>query len=182
MLPLWSGYPDTRDRRSRRRFVVGALVAAAAAFSILLLDPNPLHGGGRRSSTTPSATSSAAPRRSRSGTGGSTTRRAFPTCTGSRTPSRLALVLGALALYRWPRRRSPLQIAAFTGALLVGFEMVLTHWFYLYLPWFFPFVAFAVLAPRTAEAAVPVAEEEEGHEEHEELVSDTAFWPRPAPS
>jgi hypothetical protein len=24
---------------------------------------------------------------------------------------------------------------------------VLTHWFYLYIPWFFPFVAFAVLAP-----------------------------------
>jgi hypothetical protein len=38
-------------------------------------------------------------------------------------------------------------MAAFTGALLVGFEMVLTHWSYLYLPWFFPFVAFAVLAP-----------------------------------
>ena len=24
---------------------------------------------------------------------------------------------------------------------------MLTHWFYLYIPWFFPFVAFAVLAP-----------------------------------
>ena len=45
-------------------------------------------------------------------------------------------------------------MAAFTGALLVGFEVVLTHWSYLYLPWFFPFVAFAVLAPRTAEALV----------------------------
>jgi hypothetical protein len=32
--------------------------------------------------------------------------------------------------------------------VLVGFELVLTHWFYLYLPWFFPFVAFALLAPR----------------------------------
>ena len=57
-----------------------------------------------------------------------------------------ALVLGAIALYRWPRRRTPLQMAAFTGALLVGFELILTHWFYLYLPWFFPFVAFALLA------------------------------------
>ena len=74
----------------------------------------------------------------------------------------LALLVGAIALYRWPRHRSPLQIAAFTGALLVGFEMVLTHWFYLYLPWFFPFVAFAVLAPaRRAEATVPVVEEQE---------------------
>ena len=32
-------------------------------------------------------------------------------------------------------------LAAFTAALLIGFELVLTHWFYLYLPWFFPFVA-----------------------------------------
>ena len=30
--------------------------------------------------------------------------------------------------------------------LLVGFELVLTHWFYLYLPWFFPFAAIALLA------------------------------------
>jgi hypothetical protein len=29
---------------------------------------------------------------------------------------------------------------------LIGFELVLTHWFYLYIPWFFPFVAVAVLA------------------------------------
>ena len=60
----------------------------------------------------------------------------------------VALVGGALALAWLPRRRSPLQMAALTGAVLVGFELVLTHWFYLYIPWFFPFVAFAFLAPR----------------------------------
>ena len=57
------------------------------------------------------------------------------------------LVVGALALGWWPRRRSPLRMAAFTGAVLVGFELVLTHWSYLYLPWFFPFVAMALIAP-----------------------------------
>ena len=56
------------------------------------------------------------------------------------------LVVGAVALVFVPRRKSPLQLAALTGALLIGFELVLTHWFYLYIPWFFPFVAFAVLA------------------------------------
>ena len=35
--------------------------------------------------------------------------------------------------------------------MLIGFEIVLTHWFYLYVAWFFPFVAFAVLAPATDE-------------------------------
>jgi hypothetical protein len=70
------------------------------------------------------------------------------------------LVAGALAAGLWPRRKSPLQLAALTGALLVGFELVLTHWFYLYLPWFFPFAAFALLAPITAELpeTVPVTD------------------------
>jgi len=44
--------------------------------------------------------------------------------------------------------------------LLIGFEIVLTHWFYLYLPWFFPFVALVVLsaerAPVSAEVPEPV--------------------------
>ena len=65
----------------------------------------------------------------------------------------MLLVVGALALWRWPRRRSPLQLAAFTAAVLIGFELVLTHWFYLYLPWFFPFVAIALLSPAPAGAS-----------------------------
>jgi hypothetical protein len=28
---------------------------------------------------------------------------------------------------------------------VIGFELVLTHWFYLYIPWFFPFVIFPLL-------------------------------------
>jgi hypothetical protein len=38
-------------------------------------------------------------------------------------------------------------MAALTGAVLIGFELVLSHWFYLYLQWFFPFVALALGAP-----------------------------------
>jgi hypothetical protein len=53
-----------------------------------------------------------------------------------------------------PRRKSLLQLAALTAAVLIGFELVLTHWFYLYIPWFFPFVAFAVLARRDRTAPV----------------------------
>ena len=57
-----------------------------------------------------------------------------------------ALVIAAVAFALVPRRKSPLQLAALTAVLLIGFEVVLTHWFYLYLPWFFPFAAFALLA------------------------------------
>ena len=56
------------------------------------------------------------------------------------------LVVGAAAAAFFPSRKTPLQLAALTGALLIGFELVLTHWFYLYIPWFFPFVAFALVA------------------------------------
>ena len=46
-----------------------------------------------------------------------------------------------------PRRKGPLELAALTAALLIGFELVLTHWFYLYIPWFLPFVALALFLP-----------------------------------
>jgi hypothetical protein len=63
------------------------------------------------------------------------------------------LVAAALVFALVPRRKTPLQLAALTGVLLLGFELVLTHWSYLYIPWFFPFVAYATLAP-----AEPVSE------------------------
>ncbi len=71
------------------------------------------------------------------------------------------LVVGSLALAWVPRRRSPLRMAALTGAVLVGFELVLTHWFYLYLPWFFPFVALALIAPLPGDAQETKDEEDE---------------------
>ena len=44
-------------------------------------------------------------------------------------------------------RKAPLELAALTAALLVGFELVLTHWSYLYIPWFLPFVLLALFLP-----------------------------------
>jgi hypothetical protein len=79
----------------------------------------------------------------------------------------VVLVLGALLAAIRPRRKSPLQLAALTAALLIGFEIVLTHWFYLYIPWFFPFAAFVALAPRER----PAAPAEPRPEEMRELVT-----------
>ena len=73
-----------------------------------------------------------------------------------------ALLVGAVAVYFVPRRKSPLQLAALTAALLLGFELVLTHWFYLYVPWFFPFAALALLVP-VATAPQRAEEPEEAH-------------------
>jgi hypothetical protein len=68
----------------------------------------------------------------------------------------------------YPRRRSPLQLAALTAALLIGFELVLTHWSFLYIPWFAAFAIFAVVAPSRSE---PVEPESAVDAERRELVA-----------
>jgi hypothetical protein len=55
------------------------------------------------------------------------------------------VVLAALLVLRWPRRLDLVQWAAISAALLIGFELVLTHWFYLYIPWFLPLVILVVV-------------------------------------
>jgi hypothetical protein len=159
VLPLWAGYPNGRDLRSKLRFLIGLVLASLAAFSVLLFAPNPADNfvvfvrhtfGYQFGRDSPFSLWDWRQYHAKG----------LPDLHILQHVLQAALVLGALALYRWPRHRSPLQIAAFTGALLVGFEAVLTHWSYLYLPWFFPFVAYAVVAPRRAEKPAPVEVEE----------------------
>ncbi|MEK7816831.1 MAG: glycosyltransferase family 87 protein [Actinomycetota bacterium] len=56
-------------------------------------------------------------------------------------------VLAALAVgaYFWPPRKNLIQVAAASAALIVGFQIMQTHWFYLYIPWFFPLALIALL-------------------------------------
>ena len=56
-----------------------------------------------------------------------------------------------------PREKGPLELAALTAALLLAFELSLTHWSYLYLPWVAPFVLLALLLPRDGEPATVAA-------------------------
>jgi hypothetical protein len=51
-----------------------------------------------------------------------------------------------------PRTKGPLELAALTAALLLAFELSLTHWSYLYLPWIVPFVLLALFLPRSGRA------------------------------
>lgn len=164
--PLWATYPELkRSRRTGLKFAGGFAIATAASFWVLLLEPNPLHAARKFWDRT------------------------IPTQIDRHSPFSLwdwaqyhaagvpdlhivqqvlevALVAGAIAAAFFPRQKSPLQLAALTGALLIGFELVLTHWFYLYLPWFFAFVAYAVLAaePRAEEATVAETDERPSRE------------------
>ncbi|MDH3226518.1 MAG: DUF2029 domain-containing protein [Thermoleophilia bacterium] len=64
-------------------------------------------------------------------------------------PAQIALIalfiLGALALARWPRRLDLLQMIALSGVMIIALELTLSHWFYLYIPWFLPFALVALL-------------------------------------
>jgi hypothetical protein len=71
-------------------------------------------------------------------------------------PLRVAILAGtgvlAIALAFVPRRKSLLQVAALSAALLIGVQITLHHWFYLYIVWFFPLMLVALaLLERTEE-------------------------------
>ena len=151
--PMWLTYPGpVRRPRPAFAFAGGFLVATVAAFWILFFDGHPIQAAQTFYDRTVKT---------------QITRespfslwdwaqyhaRGIPDLHVVQWVLEGLLVLGAVVTAFFPSRKSPLQLAALTGALLIGFELVLTHWFYLYIPWFFPFVAFAVLA-RGRETAV----------------------------
>ena len=145
--PLWAAYPDGLRPRTVARFAGGFLAVSLASFSLLLLEPDVLHAARAFAERTFSW---------QLGRGspfslwdwGAYHAAGIPDLKAVQWVLQGALVAAALGLAVFPRgRRSPLQLAALTGALLVGFEIVLTHWSWLYLPWVLPFAAIALLAP-----------------------------------
>jgi hypothetical protein len=70
------------------------------------------------------------------------------------TVTKFLAVAFALALFFWPRRRSPVQLAALAAATLIAIQVTSNHWFYPYAVWFAPLVLIAVFAaqrgPETA--------------------------------
>jgi hypothetical protein len=158
VVPLWSSYPRALERRSLLRFGAGFLAASAAAFSILLLEPEVGHAarlafdrtlGWQLGRDSPFSIWD----------WGQYHADGIPDLAVAQKIVIALVVALALALAVVPWRRTPLAFAALTAALLIGFQLTLTHWFYLYIPWFFPFVALAVLAPIPARPATIVEPE-----------------------
>jgi len=57
-----------------------------------------------------------------------------------------------LAVGVFPRgERSIVQVAALGAAIIIGLQMAITYWFYLYIVWFFPLVIVALAAAHPAE-------------------------------
>jgi len=63
-------------------------------------------------------------------------------------PLRIALLaltgLASLAFALVPRRKSIVQLAALSAALLILLQLTLHHWFYLYIVWFYPLLLIAL--------------------------------------
>src|SRR5262245_6690473 len=147
LVPLWGSYPEARRLSGKGAVAGGFAVATAAAFSILLLEPSTAHAarafwhrtfGWQIGRDSPFSIWG----------WGQYHAAGIPDLGAFQQPAIGLLVAGAIACYFGPRRKTPLQLAALTAAVLIGFELTLTHWFYLYIPWFFPFVAFVLLAAR----------------------------------
>jgi len=147
LLPLWASYPDSRRFSGKALFAGGFAATTVAAFSILLLEPDPAHAarvfwdrtfGWQVGRDSPFSIWG----------WGQYHAEGIPDLGFLQQVAIGLLVLGSVACYFVPRRKTPLQLAALSAALLIGFELTQTHWMYHYIPWFFPFVAFVVLAPR----------------------------------
>jgi hypothetical protein len=74
-------------------------------------------------------------------------------------PIRVAILAAtgilAIALAFVPRKKSLLQVAALGAALMLGVELTLHHWFYLYIVWFFPLMLIALCLLEPTEEPEP---------------------------
>jgi hypothetical protein len=153
VVPLWATYPRP-SLGGVVRFTLFFLLATLAAFGIVLLEPDPLHAvrvfwdrtlGFQLERNSPFSLWD----------WGQYHARGIPDL----HVAQLVLQAGVLVLAGVaavvPARKGPLELAALTAAILLGFELVLTHWFYLYLPWVLPFFVLALFLPRTTSRSNP---------------------------
>ena len=155
LAPLWLTYPDGLRRRTAARFVAAFAVASLAVFSIFLLEPSVVEAGrtfvDRTLGFQLDRDSPFSP-----WDWGQYHARGIPDLSLVQRGLELAVLALAGVVAVIPERKGPLELAALTAAVLLGFELVLTHWSYLYIPWFLPFVLLALfLPPRSAAEPAP---------------------------
>jgi hypothetical protein len=85
---------------------------------------------------------------------------------GVQSAVQIAAVVLAFTLAVIPRRQDLVGLAASCAAVLVAVQLGIDHWFYLYIPWFFPLVMLALLGaravPRIEARPVPAPAEASG--------------------
>jgi hypothetical protein len=74
---------------------------------------------------------------------------------GVQSAVQVAAIMLALALAALPRRSGVVGLAAACAAIVIAVQLGVEHWFYLYIPWFFPLVMIALLGVRPGPARRP---------------------------
>jgi hypothetical protein len=145
LAPLWATYPGLDVRRAAR-FAAAFVAVTLVAFSVLLLEPD-LRDAVRAFWDRTVAYQSARDSPFSLWGWGQYHAEGIPDL-GFVQPALAAFAVGlALLVALVPRRKGPVELAALTASVLLAFQLTLTHWFYLYLPWVFPFVALWLLLP-----------------------------------
>jgi hypothetical protein len=147
LAPLWLTYPNGLQRRTALRFAASFVAASLIVFAVLLLEPS-LRDAGRTfvdrtlrfqlDRGSPFSPWDWAQYHARG----------IPDLAAVQLIVQVAVLALAGVVAAVPVRKGPLELAALTAAVLLGFELALTHWSYLYIPWFLPFVLLALLLPR----------------------------------
>ena len=144
--PLWATYPVLEVRRVLR-FAAAFLVATVAAFSILLLEPS--FWDALRTFWERTIGFQAGRNSPFSVWGwGQYHAEGIPDLGVLQPAVAVLAVVLAVVVALVPRRKGLVELAALTAAVLVAFQLTLTHWFYLYLPWVVPFVLLWLLLPQ----------------------------------
>ena len=149
LAPLWASYPKL-DLGRLARFAAAFVVATLVSFVILLLEPSLWEAirtfwdrtvGFQVGRDSPFSLWG----------WGQYHAEGIPDL-GFLQPVLAVLAVGVAVVAAFvPREKGPIELAALTAAILVAFQLSLTHWFYLYLPWFLPFVLLWLLLPRASE-------------------------------
>ena len=149
LAPLWASYP-TLDLRRLVRFALAFTLATLASFVILLLEPD-LWDAIRTFWTRTVGFQAGRDSPFSLWGWGQYHAEGIPDLGFLQPVFAVLAVALALAAAFVPRKKGPIELAALTASILVAFQLSLTHWFYLYLPWFLPFVLLWLLLPRAAE-------------------------------
>jgi hypothetical protein len=134
--PLWMMH-DGPKRRPITDFVLGGIGVILLSFWVLLLDGQPVEAirlfyektiafqGDRETPWTIFTQ--------------------VPALRFLQQPLLAAVIFLAFVVAAWPRRRTTRRLAAFSAALVIGFELTTNYWFYPYITWFEPFLFLSLL-------------------------------------
>ena len=156
LAPLWLTYRAGGRLQRPARFAAGFAVATLAVFSVLSLEPSLLDAlrtfwdrtvGFQIGRDSPFSIWD----------WGQYHARGLPDLASLQVVVQVVTMALAGVAAAVPRDKGPLELAALTAALLLAFELALTHWSYLYLPWILPFVLLALFLPRSEGRPEPAA-------------------------